>query len=181
MSPSTTSPGSIPPEQAAQRRALIAFGALFGATDPALAAPGQAQAMLAIQGRRPPSLLMLDRAVLDAGDRETLVTHTPWTGGERRFEGLPLRRLLPDAALRAASPEAAALEAEALDGYRIGLPMADVLHNGLFLAWRHEGQLMPVRARGPFWLLYPWSSRPELDIPLYHRRSIWQLGRVEFG
>ncbi|WP_160120452.1 putative pterin-binding protein [Rhodovarius lipocyclicus] len=176
MSPSTTSPGSIPPEQAAQRRALIAFGALFGAAAPALAAPGQADAMLAIQGRRPPSLLTLDRAVLDAAERETLVTHTPWTSGERRFEGLPLRRLLPDAALRAP-----ALEAEALDGYRIGLPLADVLRNGLFLAWRHEGQLMPVRAKGPFWLLYPWSGRPELDIPLYHRRSIWQLGLVEFG
>ncbi|MDW8316172.1 MAG: hypothetical protein RMK64_14470 [Rhodovarius sp.] len=117
---------------------------------------------------------MLDRAVLDASPREVLRTHTPWTRGPQLFEGRPLLPLLPEALLRAPL-----LVAVGLDDYRAEIPAEDVQRHGLFLAWRRNGVLLTVRDRGPFWLLYPWSARPGLDLPLFHRRAVWQLRLIE--
>ncbi|RVT97075.1 hypothetical protein EOD42_11845 [Rhodovarius crocodyli] len=161
---------------ARRRRFCATFPPLVGLALSAGEAEAAGENCLVIRARGAREGMVLERAVLDAAPRDTLLTHTPWTAGPQRFEGRPLWRLLPDAALAAT-----VLELEALDSYRMTLPMEDARENGLFLAWRHGGALMPVRDRGPFWLLYPWTERPALDTPLYHRRSTWQLTRLEFA
>jgi hypothetical protein len=138
-----------------------------------LARPAQA-AMLDLRWRG--EVTPLELAALDAGLRQTLTTHTPWTHGPQQFEGNPLRQLLPPAALT--SPR---LQVIALDDYRVDIPMADVTEHGLFLAWRRNAALMPVRDRGPFWLVYPWTDRPALDRPDFHRRSVWQVRAIQLG
>jgi hypothetical protein len=40
---------------------------------------------------------------------------------------------------------------------------------------------MRIRDRGPVWLLYPWTERPELDTPEFRERAIWQLAQIEIG
>ena len=44
-----------------------------------------------------------------------------------------------------------------------------------------DAALMPVRDRGPFWLVYPWADHPTLDQPEFHRRSMWQVRAIQFG
>jgi len=38
---------------------------------------------------------------------------------------------------------------------------------------------MPVRERGPLFIIYPFDSRPELKAEKYYARSAWQLRRLE--
>lgn len=149
------------------RRSVLSLPLLW------LARPARA-AMLDLRWRD--EVTSLELAALDAGPHQALTTHTPWTRGPQQFEGAPLRSLLPPAAL--AQP---ALQVLALDGYSVEIPMADVTQHGLFLAWRRNGALMPVRDRGPFWLVYPWDDRPRLDRPEIHRRSVWQIRTIQIN
>jgi len=37
---------------------------------------------------------------------------------------------------------------------------------------------MPVRKKGPMWVVFPWSDHPEIANEVYYARSIWQLKRI---
>lgn len=122
----------------------------------------------------PPAPRWLGLAELDAIAAGELVTRTPWTRGPQRFGGLPLARLL--AALGARGER---LHAQALNDYAASMPVAAVVEDGGFLATRRGGLPMAVREGGPFWLIFPWSRRPELDTAVHRQRSVWQLRRIE--
>lgn len=93
------------------------------------------------------------------------------------FSGVTLARLL-----RAAGADAPArLRAEALNRYGTELLPEDAAANGALLATRLDGTPMRVRDRGPLWLVFPWSQRPDLASPQVYERSIWQLRRIEIG
>ena len=159
----------MPPERTGlppwTRRTALALPLLW------LAGPAQAAMQdLRLRGDVTP----LKLAALDAGPRQTLNTHTPWTSGPQNFEGAPQRLLPPPAAL--AQPW---LQVLALDGYKVDIPMADVTQHGLFIAWRRNGALMPALDRGPFWPIHPWADRPVLDRPEIHRRSAWQIRTIQ--
>ncbi|WP_419899610.1 hypothetical protein [Roseomonas sp. USHLN139] len=109
---------------------------------------------------------------LEALGLTSLRTITPWDRGLRSFSGIPLQRLLD-----AVECLGSMLEAEAINRYTASIPVADA-QLGAFIATRLEGRPMRVRDRGPLWLLYPWSERPELDRSLYHERAIWQLRHI---
>lgn len=104
---------------------------------------------------------------------ETLRTATPWTRGPQVFGGVPLRSLLHGLG---ASGD---VVASAINHYNVTIPAEDAEKHGAFLATRLDGEPLRLRNRGPIWLIYPWSLRPELDRPLYHERAIWQLRRLE--
>jgi hypothetical protein len=168
------------------RRRDLALLALLGT--PLLARPGPASGqaapareILTVTGRVGPAHLAqgarFDLAALEALGLETLETRTPWTGHEpRRFEGVPLARLLA-----AVGAEGARLRAVALNDYAITAGIAELTAAGAFLATRQDGQPLRIRDRGPIWLIFPWSSRPELDTPPFRERSIWQIRRFEIG
>ncbi|MGK7869695.1 molybdopterin-dependent oxidoreductase [Falsiroseomonas sp. E2-1-a20] len=106
-----------------------------------------------------------------------LVTRTAWTGSApQHFSGVPLARVLE--AVRA---EGDSLRAVALNDYAVTLPVEDATRHGAILATRHDGVPMRVRDRGPIWLLYPWTERPELDTPVFRERAIWQLAQIHVG
>ena len=115
-----------------------------------------------------------DTAMLQQLGLVDVVTHTPWTEGEVRFTGVPVRALLQ--AVGAATPEA--LEAVALNDYRIEVPGQDLQDFPLLLAMQLDGRPLRVRDKGPLWLIYPWSDHPEIDNTHYHARSIWQLKSI---
>lgn len=144
----------------------------------ALAVPGiavAAEPVLEVRGAiAPPSPRRLDLAALDAVARVPLTTHTPWTQGPQHFSGVPLRDLL--AALGA---RGSVLHVVALNDYAMTMPAAEVTEADGFLATRRDGAPLPVRERGPFWLVFPWSARPELDTALVRQRSVWQVHRIE--
>ncbi|WBV42464.1 molybdopterin-dependent oxidoreductase [Pseudoroseomonas cervicalis] len=113
-------------------------------------------------------------AALEALGMRRLRTTTPWTQGAQEFSGVPLAEVM-----RAVRPRGQRLWAEGINRYRAELPLSDAWEQGAFLATRRDGAPMRIRDRGPVWLVYPWSERPELDIPAYHERAVWQLRRIE--
>ncbi|MBE9603717.1 hypothetical protein IAI18_02505 [Acetobacteraceae bacterium H6797] len=113
-------------------------------------------------------------ATLEALGMERLTTHTPWTSGPQNFSGVPLARLLASVANRGAN-----LRLIALNDYQISIPASDASAYHPLLATRLDGVPMRVRDKGPIWLVYPWSQRPEIDKPSYYERGVWQLRRIE--
>lgn len=127
----------------------------------------------AIDRTNAPGKALFDLELLESLGTRELVTVTPWTRGEQRFSGIDPRALL--AAVGAHGSE---LEATALDGYRVVVPVADLERFPMLLATRRDGRPMPVRDRGPLWLVYPWSTHPEATYEPYRGRAIWQLRTI---
>ncbi|MDJ0824095.1 MAG: molybdopterin-dependent oxidoreductase [Rhodobacter sp.] len=115
-----------------------------------------------------------DLAMLDAVGTHELVTRTPWTDGQTRFEGVLLRDLMAD--VNAQGTEAAAI---ALNDYTITIPLMDGESYDVILALRANGQILTVRNKGPVWIIYPWSDDPDLQNEVYYSRSIWQLKTLD--
>lgn len=159
-----------------RRRALILtlpFAAL-AATPRRGAAQAGGRTVLSVSGRIAGATRHFDLAALEALGRTDLATRTSWTGtAMQHFSGVPLARLLAEV-----GAEGGMLRAVALNDYAVDVPVQDATR-GAFLATRAEGEPLRVRDRGPVWLVYPWTQHPELDVPTFRERSIWQLRRIE--
>ena len=68
----------------------------------------------------------------------------------------------------------------ALNDYEMDVPAEDWEDNGAILATRRNGETMPIKDKGPFWIMYPISSDPKLDTQLYHGRMVWQVKLIDF-
>ncbi|WP_372622779.1 molybdopterin-dependent oxidoreductase [Falsiroseomonas sp.] len=152
----------------------------------ALAAPALAQApggreVLRVTGRLAEPYraggARFDLAALEALGRRELRTRTAWTGPQpQRFAGVPLARVM-----EAVGAEGPQLRGVALNDYAIRAPLAELLRDGAFLATRQDDEPLRIRDRGPVWMIFPWSQRPELDVATIRERAIWQLRRLEVG
>jgi hypothetical protein len=123
-----------------------------------------------------PSEARLDIAMLEALPRTGFSTSTVWTEGVARYEGVLLTDLL--AALGAGGRE---LSATAIDGYVVVIPVDELGPDGPILAFLRDGAPMPVRDRGPLWLIYPYDDNPAYRNDTTYARSIWQLTLIELG
>jgi len=146
-----------------------------------LATPGVAAATadpaLEVQGAiAPPSPRRLGLDALDAIASLPLTTRTPWTQGLQHFSGVPLRLLLDTLGAQGTT-----LRAVALNDYVASMPIAEAVASDAFLATRRDGAPIPVRLRGPCWIVFPWSQRPELETPENRRRAVWQLQHIEIA
>lgn len=103
-----------------------------------------------------------------------LETETPFTPGPVRFTGVPLRTLLEAVGARGDS-----IRATALNDYAVDLPLDETNRRHALLATRIDGKPMPVRDKGPVWIVFPWRTNPEFGSPLHAARSIWQLRSIE--
>ena len=63
----------------------------------------------------------------------------------------------------------------ALNDYTTDLPIPDFERYGTLLALKRDGAYMPVRDKGPFFVVYPYDSKPELKSHMYYSRSAWQV------
>ncbi|GGX56735.1 molybdopterin-dependent oxidoreductase [Saccharospirillum salsuginis] len=112
-------------------------------------------------------------SLLELG-RDRLETETPWTDGPQSFGGVPLERVLAVAGI-----ESGRVAAEALNGYSVDIPVQAVVEAGAFLASHLDGEPMRVKDKGPYWIVFPWSSNADLDNRDVHAWSIWQLQRLQ--
>lgn len=114
-----------------------------------------------------------DLAMLQALPQATIRTTTPWTEGVTEFTGVPLAELLA-----AVGAKGAKLQATALNDYSVELPVTD--ENGVdpLVAYLTNGKQMPVREKGPLWIIYPFDAKPATQSETYYSRSIWQLSRL---
>lgn len=119
---------------------------------------------------------VFDRAMIEALGMETIVTETPWTDGPVTFEGVSGARLLDVLGQHGSN-----VLATAINDYTVEIPADDFRERDLFIALRMNGKDLQVRDKGPIWIVYPFSSRPDLNSAVYYNRSIWQLRRLEFN
>lgn len=120
--------------------------------------------------------LVLDQALLDTLTQHEFATSTIWTEGVITFRGVLLRDLLA-----ASDAQGSTLTLTALNDYSVSMPAADATADGPLVAYRMNGAPMPVRDKGPVWLLYPYDTHPEFRSELTYARSIWQLAHIEVG
>lgn len=115
-----------------------------------------------------------DLAMLDALPQHSFSTETPWFPAPRQFSGPLLRDVLATAGARGS-----ALRAVALNNYKVDIPFDDAMRFDMLLATRLDGQLMPVRDKGPLFIVYPFHTSGELRSERYYSRSAWQLRTIE--
>lgn len=139
----------------------------------ATAVGAQTDARLEIVGRIQGGAVSLDRTALAALPPRAVVTGTPWTNGESRFEGVLLRDLLA-----AVGAHGTTVRAFALNDYTATIPIAEALDYDVLVAWKQDGRVLERRDKGPFWIIYPWSQHPELDDRIHRQRAVWQLVRL---
>ena len=164
------------------RRALA-----FGIAGAALAA--RAPAVLALESPRGTVVLtvsgrvalpndgpraVFDMAMLEQMPQSSFTTKTPWYAQPRKFTGPLLRDVLA-----AAGAQGTTLRALALTDYRVDIPFADAQLHDMLLARLLDDRPMPVRDKGPLFIIYPFDSKPELRNAVYYSRSAWQLKAVE--
>lgn len=67
----------------------------------------------------------------------------------------------------------------AANDYYVVIPTEDFRTYDAILAIEADGERLSRREKGPLWLMYPISDHPELHDPIYLRRLIWQVVRIE--
>ena len=114
-----------------------------------------------------------DRGMLEAHGMETVETSTPWSNGPVKFEGVPLDKLMKE--VEATGQRVSAV---ALNDYTSEIPIEDFAKYKVILALKRDGEYMPVRDKGPLFIIYPYDSNPELKSQTYYTRSVWQVARL---
>ena len=117
---------------------------------------------------------VFDREMLESLGMVTITTTTPWHKGTVTFEGVPMAKVM-----ELVGAKGKTVKALALNDYATQIPMEDFAKFGVILALKRDGEYMPVRDKGPLFIVYPYDSRPELKSQTYYGRSAWQLKRLE--
>lgn len=148
---------------------------------PLLAARSQAgsasqRTVLVVTGKVDPrgAPVALTLAQLQALPQHSFRTATPWTSGIDTYTGPLLRDVL-----KLAQANGQRLKAAALNDYTVEIPLQDALATDVIVAHQVNGKAISVRDKGPLFVIYPFSSRPDLQSTTYYQRSIWQLKSIE--
>jgi hypothetical protein len=117
--------------------------------------------------------VQLDRTMLDAMPRKTIKTSNPWDQKVTAYEGVLLRDLMNY--VKAGGQTATF---SALNDYRSDIALADMERYDVILAFRRNGEDIPVRDKGPLFVVFPFSDVPELANEARYAQSVWQVNRV---
>jgi len=160
-----------------RRLFLIALLGAF-ATAPALAldAPKE-RPILTVSGKigvkNAGDVARFDMKMLEALPQQTFTTRTPWYDKPVKFTGPLLADVL--AAVKASGNTVSAV---AINDYKISIPVADTKHKPI-VAILLDDKPMPVREKGPMFVVYPFDSSAELRSSTFYERSIWQLKALD--
>lgn len=157
-------------------RSLALFATLalaVGASAATLESP-EGEEILAITGNiantNDGDVARFDRAMLEAIGMVTIRTMTPWYEAVVEFEGVPMKALMEHV-----GAEGSEVTATALNDYQSTIPMEDFERFDVILALKRDGLEMPIRDKGPLFIVYPFDSEPELSTDKYYSRSVWQV------
>jgi hypothetical protein len=116
---------------------------------------------------------VFDRPMLETLGMTSFATDTPWSKGKTTFEGVPMVRLMD-----AVGATGSIVTAIALNDYSTDIPISDFSAHGVLLALKRNGQYMPVRDKGPLFIIYPFDSDPDLQRQVFYSRSAWQVAQL---
>lgn len=158
--------------------ALMGGAALLTAVTAAALPPPTGKVVLSIAGKvgdkNTANAAEFDMAMLEAMPQKTFSTQTPWDRQPIKFTGPLLRDVLA-----AAKASGTKLKAVAVNDYKTEIPFSDTTQFDMVLAHKMNGQPIPVRTKGPLFIVYPYDSKPELQNKIYTDRSAWQLKLIE--
>lgn len=162
----------------ARRRALLIGLALLGfagASAAQNAAAGKVVlSVTGLVGASAEGRVDFDMARLEALPQRDFTTTSPWYAEPHTFTGPLLRDVLAAAGARGTK-----LRAVALNDYKIEIPADDAKQFDVIVARLMDGKPMPVRDKGPLFIIYPFDSSAELRSERYYSRSAWQLRTIE--
>lgn len=149
--------------------ALVSVGPLHAEIVPAVGEP-----ILTIDGSVSSSDgFKLDLASLQQLGAQTFKTSTIWTEGELIFTGVPLKALIEEA-----GGAGTTVVAEALNGYAVEIPVAELEDNVPIVAYFIDNETFSRRDKGPLWVVYPYDSDDRFKTETAYAYSIWQLHRL---
>lgn len=134
--------------------------------------PSQGKPILTISGNIgvKEGSAQFDREALERLGMVSFETRTPWYDGPTKFEGVPLAKLMAEVGAKGDR-----IQAVALNDYSSEIPLEDVAKYNVILALKRNGEYMPVRDKGPLFVVYPYDSAPELKSQKFYSRSVWQV------
>ncbi len=167
-------------------RGIFWLGALFGMSG-VLGAPVWAQSgplatptgkvVLTVTGNismhNAPKQAVFDLKMIEALPQHSFTTQTPWYSTPVKFTGPKLSDVL--AAVGAQGKD---IQAVAINNYQITIPMSDAQRYPVVMAWKINDQPIPVRAKGPLFIAFPYDNDAALRTAQYYERSIWQLKQL---
>lgn len=103
--------------------------------------------------------------------QQEISTSLPWVDGESVYSGVTLLAVLESMDL----PVSAQVTFVALNDYKVAVPKEDFYDYQPIIAIKQNGEFMSVRDKGPYWLIYPLSARPDIDNTDFHAKMIWQI------
>jgi hypothetical protein len=155
----------------------VLLGLFAGSAVGALEAP-KGPVVLQVSGRIEAHNLgqaaALDMRTLQALPQKSFTTQTPWDQKPITFSGPLLRDVL-----KLVKAKGQHIRAVALNDYRVKLPVSDAQEHEVVVALQMNGQAIPVRTKGPLFIVYPFDAKKELQHKTYYERSIWQLKAIE--
>ena len=116
---------------------------------------------------------LLDRSTLESVGSAGFETNTPWYNGPVRFDGVLMTDLM-----RVVGASGTVVRAIALNDYTTDIPISDFMKFGVLLALKRNGDYMPVRDKGPLFVVYPFDRSPELQTHQFYSRSAWQVTQL---
>lgn len=150
-------------------RILLAM-MLFVATLPAWAADDQKVTVVSVGKSVEYTLDELE----SLGSSE-LETSTTWTDGAQRFQGVLLSRIAEEFGVTAGK-----VVVRAINDYEAVIEVAEILKYPVLLATRQNGERMPVRDKGPAWIVYPRDQYSELAGEEHNYKWVWQVMSIRF-
>jgi hypothetical protein len=120
---------------------------------------------------------LFDMRMLEKLPQHSFSTQTPWYPKPVTFTGPLLRDVL--AAAGAAGGKGSKIVAVALNDYKTEIPYDDVTRHDVIVARLMNDRPMPVREKGPLFIVYPFSAKAELRAEIYYNRAAWQLSKLQ--
>lgn len=115
-----------------------------------------------------------DMKMLEKLPQKSFTTQTPWYPQPVSFTGPLLRDVLA-----AAGAKGTKITAVALNDYKTEIPFDDATRHEVIVARLMNDRPMPVREKGPLFIVYPFDTKSELRTELYYNRSAWQLSTLQ--
>jgi hypothetical protein len=155
--------------------AAVAAATIFCVAQPAAALqPATGKVILTIAGnvgeKNTPTAAVFDLNMLEKLPQKSFTTMTPWDKQPIKFTGPLLRDVLA-----AAKATGTTIKAAALNDYQTSIPLADAQQFDVILAHKMNDADIPVKTKGPLFIVYPYDSKAELRSTVYYERSAWQL------
>jgi hypothetical protein len=110
----------------------------------------------------------------------SFATGTPWTKGTQKFEGITGAQIVAAMQAKGQKLDAKSVLAVANNDYSIVIPFEVFNQPTTLVAFAQNGGAMPVRDKGPFWIVFPYDQDAKFLSSSYQSYSIWGLERLDF-